>query len=109
MIVAADAHTFDFIFVEIQVISKGVMDEYWPLEAFLNASVKAGKLSDFWGPFNKTVTSVFTSVAIVLESKNNSYTTGNPGSVIVPQYGSSKITVFVWGKNIILTFLGNTK
>ena len=58
MIVVADAHTFDFIFVEIQVISKGVMDEYWPLEAFLNASVKAGKLSDFWGPFNKTVTSV---------------------------------------------------
>ena len=36
-------------------------------------------------------------------------TTGNPGSVIVPQYGSSKITVFVWGKNIILKFLGNTK
>ena len=24
--------------------------------------------------------------------------TGNPGSVIVPQYSSSKITVFVWGK-----------
>ena len=36
-------------------------------------------------------------------------TTGNLGSVIVPQYGSSKITVFVWGKNIILKFLGNTK
>ena len=36
-------------------------------------------------------------------------TTGNPGSVIVPQYGSSKITVFVWGKNTILQFLGNTK
>ena len=35
--------------------------------------------------------------------------TGNPGSVILPQYGSSKITVFVWGKNIILKFLGNTK
>ena len=35
--------------------------------------------------------------------------TGNPGSVIVPQYGSSKIKVFVWGKNIILKFLGNTK
>ena len=35
--------------------------------------------------------------------------TGNPGSVIVPQYGSSKITVFVWGKNTILKFLGNTK
>ena len=35
--------------------------------------------------------------------------TGNPGSVIVPQYSSSKITVFVWGKNIILKFLGNTK
>ena len=26
---------------------------------------------------------------------------GNPGSVIVPQYGSSNITVFVWGKNNI--------
>ena len=36
-------------------------------------------------------------------------TTGNPGSVIAPQYGSSKITVFVWGKNITLKFLGNTK
>ena len=35
--------------------------------------------------------------------------TGNPGSVIVAQYGSSKITVFVWGKNTILKFLGNTK
>ena len=35
--------------------------------------------------------------------------TGNPGSVIVPQYASSKITVFVWSKNIILKFLGNTK
>ena len=44
---------------------------------------------------------------IVLEVRND--TTGNPGSVIVPQYSSSKITVFVWGKNIILKFLGNTK
>ena len=35
--------------------------------------------------------------------------TGNPGSVIVPQHGSSKITVSVWGKNTILKFLGNTK
>ena len=35
--------------------------------------------------------------------------TGNPGSVIVPQYGSSKIKVFVWGKNTILKFVGNTK
>ena len=35
--------------------------------------------------------------------------TGNPGSVIVPRYGSSKITVFVWGKNTILKFIGNTK
>ena len=34
--------------------------------------------------------------------------TGHPGSVIVPQYGFSKITVFVWGKNTILKFLGNT-
>ena len=39
----------------------------------------------------------------------HAWITGNPGSVIVPQYGSSKITVFVWGKNIILKFLGNTK
>ena len=29
-----------------------------------------------------------------------------PRSVIVPQYGSSKITVFVWGKNTILKFVG---
>ena len=36
-------------------------------------------------------------------------TTGRPGSMIVPQYGSSKITVFVWGKNTILKFPGNTK
>ena len=35
--------------------------------------------------------------------------TGNPGSVIVPPYGSSKIIVFVLGKNTILKFLGNTK
>ena len=26
------------------------------------------------------------------------HSAGNPGSVIVPQYCSSKITVFVWGK-----------
>ena len=36
-------------------------------------------------------------------------TTGNPDSVIVPQYGSSKITVFVWGKYTILKFVGITK
>ena len=29
--------------------------------------------------------------------------------MIVPQYGSSKFTVFVWGKNTILKFVGNTK
>ena len=40
------------------MISRGVMNKYWPLKAFLNASVKAGKLGDFWGLFNKTVTSV---------------------------------------------------
>ena len=34
--------------------------------------------------------------------------TGNPGSMIVPQYCSSNITVFVWGKNTILKFAGNT-
>ena len=27
----------------------------------------------------------------------------------MPQYGSSKITVFVWGKNTILKFVGNTE
>ena len=35
--------------------------------------------------------------------------TGNPGSVIALQYRSSKITVFVWGENTILKFVGNTK
>ena len=35
--------------------------------------------------------------------------TGHPGSVIVPQYGSSKITVFEWSENTIPKFLGNTK
>ena len=34
--------------------------------------------------------------------------TGKPGSVMVPKYSSSKITVFLWGKNTILKFLGNT-
>ena len=51
------------------------------------------------------------------DEKRNSYQsqslarviTGNPGSVIVPQYGSSKITVFVLGKNTILKFVGNIK
>ena len=37
--------------------------------------------------------------------ETNRSMTGNPGSVIVLQYGSSKITVFVWGKNTILKFL----
>ena len=37
------------------------------------------------------------------------FNTGNPGSGTVPEYGSSKITVFVRGKNTILKFLGNTK
>ena len=29
--------------------------------------------------------------------------------MIVAQHGSSKITVFVWGKNTILKFVGDTK
>ena len=41
--------------------------------------------------------------------KDYDISTGNPGSVIVPQYGSSKIAVFVLGKNTILKFEGNTK
>ena len=44
-----------------------------------------------------------------VSAKGSPNSTGNPGSVIVPQYGSSKITVFVWGKNTILKFVGNTK
>ena len=35
--------------------------------------------------------------------------TSKAGSVTVPQYRSSKITVFVWGKNTILKFVGYTK
>ena len=45
----------------------------------------------------------------VSTSSKDTYGHGNPGTVIVPQYGSSKITVFVWGKNIILKFLVNTE
>ena len=45
----------------------------------------------------------------VAEHNRESPTTGNPGSVIVPEYGSSKITMFVWGKNAIPKFLENTK
>ena len=37
------------------------------------------------------------------------FITDNPGSVIVPQYGSSKFTVFIWGKNTIVKFVENTK
>ena len=29
--------------------------------------------------------------------------------MIVPQYRSNKITVFIWGKNTVLKFVGNTK
>ena len=35
--------------------------------------------------------------------------TGNPGSVIVPKYGSNKITVYVLDKSTILKFVENTK
>ena len=52
----------------------------------------------------KTTTGLISKRAIFARAA-----TGNPGSVIVPQYGSSKIAVFVWGKNIMLKFLGNTK
>ena len=45
----------------------------------------------------------------LFDGRRNLPPQGNPGSVIVPQYGSSKITVFVWGKNTILQFVGNTK
>ena len=51
----------------------------------------------------------WTPFSVVFLFEGSSWRTGNPGSVIVPQYGSSKITVFVWGKNTILKFLGNTK
>ena len=47
--------------------------------------------------------------ALTRKIKLKNVTTGNPGSVIVPQYGSSKIAVFVLAKNTILKFVGNTK
>ena len=50
-----------------------------------------------------------TPSSIILRNDDAFNTTGNPGSVVVAQYGSSKITVFVWGKNTILKFVGNTK
>ena len=46
---------------------------------------------------------------IFILQRNVCLGTGNPGSVIVPQYGSGKITVFVRAKNTILKFLGNTE
>ena len=46
---------------------------------------------------------------VVLKVLCRGFITGNPGSVIVPQYYSSKIRVFVGGKNTILKFVGNTK
>ena len=46
---------------------------------------------------------------LVVDTHCVALSTVNPGSVIVPQYGSSKITVFVWGKNTILKFLRNIR
>ena len=43
----------------------------------------------------------------LMQSALHSNNTGNPGSVRVPYYSSSKITVFVWGKNKILEFAEN--
>ena len=51
---------------------------------------------------------VYTDLKLVV-TNNLAITTGNPGSGIERQYGYSKITVFVWGKNIVQKFLGNTK
>ena len=69
--------------------------------------MKATKMfRDYSDPNNDPV---FSEVRQQLWGFGPALTTGNPGSVIVPQYSSSKITVFVWGKNTILKFLGNTK
>ena len=66
-------------------------------------------LKQFYHPSHRKCCIVARTRSLSLNIHVAHYTTGNPGSVIVPQYGSSKITVFVWGKNIILKFLGNTK
>ena len=44
-----------------------------------------------------------------LESIGRTIGIGNSGSVLVLQYDSSQIKVFVRSKNTILKFVGNTK
>ena len=61
------------------------------------------------GPLNLYFAQNLLRKAKVAEHNRERPTTGNPGSVIVPQYGSSKITMFVRGKKAILKFLENTK
>ena len=45
---------------------------------------------------------LYVRCSVMRERRFTEGTTGDPGSVIVPQYGSSKITVFVWGKNTMM-------
>ena len=47
-----------------------------------------------------TIFSCINTVAQSIDTRVFRSSTDNPGSVIVPQYGSSKITVFVWGKKL---------
>ena len=69
--------------------------------------------SNYWAALQATPNQNIEAASSVQQkdkmADGSGFSTGNPGSVIVPQYGSSKITVFVWGKNIIPKFLGNTK
>ena len=84
------------------LIMVGFTEKFWAWKPESDGGNRFSFVAVIDGPANVcgTGTFVFTGA---------SGATGNPGSVIVPQYGSSKITVFVWGKNIILKFLGNTK
>ena len=60
-----------------------------------------GRLKDIW---------IWVNGAFLEEppGQREKFATGNLGSVIVPQYGSRKIAVVVWGTNTILKFVGNT-
>ena len=56
-------------------------------------------------PFLSSVTAF--TVSIETETLRGHFRKGNPGSVIVPLVDSCKITVFVWGKVVLLKSVGN--
>ena len=68
-------------------------------EGILSLTCPMGKCN-FWrnSNYRRTVKSILLIemfLGLVEMTFGLVYATGNPGSVIVPQYGSSKITVFV--------------